>query len=231
MTSTPPDDRPPDPAFDPAFDRALRESAARLRSRAGSDVRTDAPAPERLWDAVAGRLDEDERLRVLDVALRTERGRRELALLRTASAAADEAFPGARARAWWARPGLAAAAAALLVVGVGGSAWWSSGGDRAPVDVLRAGEQSASRVALAAGDVRMTEGARLRWHAVPGAIRYDVEVLGAEGAVLQAAGTPDTSVALTPRLALPPGGAEWWVRARMPDGSTRRSAWGRVVAR
>ena len=227
MTPRDGDDLP----VDPAFERELRASVARQRRRANGApdaVASDEPAPERILDAVAGRLPEDERLAVLDRAMRTERGRREVALLRTASVAADEAFPVARPRPWWRQAGVAAAAALLLAVGAGGALWRGRPADGG-ADALRSAGSDAAGVVLVDPDVRA--GAALRWRAVPGAVRYDVEVLGADGAVLHAAATRDTTLALPPTLATPAEGAEWWVRARLTDGTVRRSAPGRLLAR
>ena len=85
--SRPADERPPD-GLDPSV-------AARLRAALDRAPADDAalPSPEALHDAVAGRLPPEERARVLDAALRTPAGRREVALLRTALRAAAEAWP------------------------------------------------------------------------------------------------------------------------------------------
>jgi len=66
------------------------------------------------------------------------------------------------------------------------------------------------------GEVGAAEAGRFMWSAVPGAFRYDVEVLTPEGKVLLAASTSDTAMAAP---AFERGIAlRWWVRARLADG-------------
>lgn len=135
---------------------------------------------------------------------------------------------------WWTRPGLATAVALLLAAALGGGAWWQAwhaSPNAVDAEVLRAAAVAAEQIPLVAPDVLTTGGdARLAWRAVPGATRYHVEVLGADGAVVHAASTADTVLAL-PATVRPPAGAayEWSVRTRLPDGVTRRSAAGRLL--
>ncbi|MBV9880197.1 MAG: hypothetical protein JO180_06850 [Gemmatirosa sp.] len=220
---------PDDSPLGAALERRVRASLERTDAPS-----TDAlPSPEMLRDALAGRLSEAERLRAIDQATRTREGRRELALLRVALGASREAWPDAlpAARpAWWRSRGLAAAAGVLLAVGLGGS-WWAA---RPAADPLRDVPGPSTGVSLVAASAAAGGGAAtvLAWHAVPGAVRYDVEVLAPDGAVRHAASTRDTVLPL-PTSAVPTAGAaaDWWVRARLPDGTTRRSPMGRLVGR
>ena len=135
---------------------------------------------------------------------------------------------------WWTRPGLATAVALLLAAALGGGAWWQAwhaSPNAVDAEDLRAAAVAAEQIPLVAPDVVSAGGdARLAWRAVPGATRSHVEVLGADGAVVHAASTADTVLAL-PASVRPPAGAasEWSVRTRLPDGVTRRSAAGRLL--
>lgn len=255
------DERPlAGPPMGPELERRLRDALARHESARAESARAesagdDAPSPEALLDALAGRLPEEERVRLIDRAARTAEGRRELATLRVALGAAESAWPesgsaperrshephasppstGAGRRAsWWLRPATAAAAALLLATGLGGGMWWRMmhASPNAAADPLRSGGEGA-RVALVAAEVDATAAAppTLAWRAVPGALGYDVEVLTPQGAVVHAASTRDTTLAL-PAAAVPAAGAayEWWVRARTAEGA-RRSAVGRIRGR
>jgi hypothetical protein len=252
------DERPP---VGPALERRLRDALARDEARRAPGEGAGAPPPEALLDALAGRLPEEERVRLIDQASRTAEGRRELATLRVALGAAEAAWPESaaderrstdpaspdpaspatrRRAAWWLRPGTAAAAALLLATGLGGGMWWrmmhASPNAPAGADPMRAGpaEGAEPRLSLAPAAVATRAGAAttLAWRAVPGAVDYDVEVLTADGAVLHAARTRDTTLAL-PASALPAPGAtaRWWVRARAADGTTRRSPFGTISGR
>jgi hypothetical protein len=227
------------PPVGPELERRLREALARHEAREGAPGE-DAPAPEALHDALAGRLPEEERVRVIDRAARTAAGRRELATLHVALGAAEEASPGAGARraAWWLRPTTAAAAAVVLAAGLGGGVWWRMlhGSPNTPAegDPLRSTAAGAP-IALVAPEVEAAAGGApptLAWRAVPGAVGYEVEVLTPTGALVHAARTSDTTLAL-PAAAVPAAGAayEWWVRARVPGGEARRSATGRIRGR
>jgi hypothetical protein len=221
--------------LDPELERRLRDALA--GDHADGGVAGDAPAPDVVLDALAGRLPEAERIRVLDAAARTVEGRRDLATLVVAVRAAESAAPvddEVRIASRWLRRPVAAAATLVIAAGLGGGLWWRT--TRGPADdgPLRSGAGAAAGVVLAAPTVDATPDAppALAWRPVRGAVRYDVEVMAADGAVVHAATTGDTTLAL-PAAAVPGAGAayEWWVRARLPDGSVRRSPMGRIVGR
>lgn len=133
---------------------------------------------------------------------------------------------------WWTRPGVTAGAAALVgAVLLGGGLWqaWHASPNAVDATTLRAAAVAAEQIPLVRDEV--SAGEPLRWRAVPGATRYHVEVLDAAGDVVHAAATTDTSLAL-PAAVRPRAGApyEWWVRARLADGATRRSGPGRLRA-
>ncbi|MGZ8467828.1 MAG: hypothetical protein ACXW61_00265 [Gemmatirosa sp.] len=135
---------------------------------------------------------------------------------------------------WWTRPGVAAAGALLIAVTLGGGAWWQAwhaSPNAVDAETLRAAAVAATEIALVTPVVVAGAEARTTWRAVPGATRYHVDVLDADGAVVPTQATSDTT-AMLPDTLRPPAGAryEWSVRARLGDGSTRRSGAGRLVA-
>ena len=79
-------------------------------------------------------------------------------------------------------------------------------------------------VRLISPDARAGATVSLAWHAVPGASRYEVELLDSAGTTVQRTVTRDT-VAMVADSVRMVGGAEhrWWVRAVLPDGRELRS--------
>jgi hypothetical protein len=61
------------------------------------------------------------------------------------------------------------------------------------------------------------------WRPVPGAARYELELLDAGGNVAASATTSDTSASPEPARELPPGDYRWWVRATTSDARSLRS--------
>ena len=65
---------------------------------------------------------------------------------------------------------------------------------------------------------------RFLWHAVEGAVAYELEVLDAAGSPVYATRTADTVLALPAGVRLQPGQEyRWWVVARLADGSELRA--------
>ena len=180
---------------------------------AARDARPAArcPEPEALQALVERQGTEDVRLATLDHAMSCQSCSRELELLRALRAAA----PAVR-RPRVASPWLVAASAIVAVA----AATIALRSMSTPANVMRG--------PAAGGVVLVTPRANasvLVWHAVPRAVSYVVEVMDAQGAVLAADTTADTSFALLP--ALRPRSApneQWWVRARLSDGAEVRSA-------
>ena len=208
---------------DEMSDDVLRAAYAEVH--AGGPAAThgpDCPTPEALLAASRGEGDAAHRLEVMNRALRCAACRRELALLHAVSepphAASRSAPHGACGGAWSRRAPLAAAASVLIAAGVFGVSRWRGAGE----EVTRAagGDPAlvapAPAAALPAGPVRFT------WRAVPGAFRYTVEVDAADGTVLYAAQTADTTL-VVPLGGVAAGEHRWSVRARLDDGSERRS--------
>ena len=186
-------------------DAELRDIYTRaLTSRA--TTRTACPTPEAL-DALVGKSGgEESRLATLDHVMSCNACRQEFELLRAiqAAAAADTGAPRRRHAPWLAAAVVVVAAGAITLAQLQRSN-----------PARGAGSAAASDIAL----VGIT-GHTLVWRAVPGAIRYDIETVDANGATVFRATTADTSVALPATLA----GVNWWVRATLRDGSERRSA-------
>jgi hypothetical protein len=178
-----------------------------------SDHTADCPTPDALLAALRGEGAEGQRLRVLDRALQCDACRREMALLHAVSEPPRRAVV---ARPWVRTTSLAIAASALLAVGLYGVRR-RDGRD----EVTRAGPAELTLVAPAPGSVR-GDSVAFVWRPVAGAFEYTLEVDAADGAVLLTRSGADTAVvAPLPGAAL--GELRWSVRARLDDGSERRS--------
>lgn len=202
---------------------AMNDAELRARYQAVVNARSDTtrsncPPPERLQDLVEGKGDESARLELLDHVMSCPFCHRDLALLQSIHAAK----PSQRAlipRQWL--------AAACMLVFVGGAVLVTRAfGPGATSDLTRGDETVGGRdgaiAVVAPRDLGPGAGLdALVWHAVPGAVRYAVEVLDQNDRVVFAQQTSDTAVRV-PALTAP--AASWWVRATLGDGSERRSA-------
>lgn len=169
------------------------------------------PEPDALQALVEHHGSEEARLATLDHALSCLSCSRELELLRALRAGAPAARRPRITTSWL-------VAASVVVAVAAGTIGIRSMGRPAPV--LRG--PSDQGVALIAPS---PNAAMLRWHAVPRAVAYVVEVLDGQGAVLAADTTIDTTFALPSSVRTgSAAGAQWWVRARLSDGSEMRSA-------
>lgn len=183
-----------------------REALAARGARPGAAC----PEPEALQALVEHQGTEDERLATLDHALSCRSCSREFELLRALRTAAPSVRRPRVASPW------VAAASAIVAVAAATVALRSMS---TPANVMRG---------PASGDVVLVpppaSASVLRWHAVPRAVSYVVEVMDAQGAVVAADTTADTSFALPSRLrARPEPNEQWWVRARLSDGAELRS--------
>ncbi len=172
--------------------------------------RAACPTPEALGDLAARRGSEAGRLAVLDHVMQCAACRRDLDLLLVADRAGTRSVV---ARRW-----VAAAAAAILVIGVGGVGARVLLRERA-AEVERGGTV-ALRPVSPGGGTAATAPVLLTWHAAPGARRYRVEVLAADGAPLWSATTADTSVTVPDSVVARGGTFGWWVTGRLRDGAT-----------
>jgi hypothetical protein len=189
-------------------DAELRDIYTRsLTSRAQS--RAGCPSPEALEALVAQTGSEESRLATLDHVMSCVPCKEEFELLR-AIHAADRVNAGA------ARPRRSVApwlAAAVVVIAAGALTLTQL--QRSGTNPTRGA--SSSDIALVG-----TVNGSLVWHAIPDAVRYDVEIVDASGATIFHARVADTTAALPSTL--PSAPVSWWVRATLRDGSERRSA-------
>jgi hypothetical protein len=198
-------------------DQRLRELySAAVASRPGTATH---PSPEAIAALARREGPEDARLATLDHVMECAGCRRDFDLLRTMERAGVESGAAGRgaARRGWFMPA-ALAASVLLAVGIGrqmlrsGDDTTRGSGASGAVWLVQPGPQ------LAAG-----QPVAFAWRPVPGASRYDLELLDARGSVAAAAATTDTSAAPEAVRSLPPGEYRWWVRATTSDARTLRS--------
>jgi hypothetical protein len=201
-------------------DDRLRELYATALTGQPAGAAGEHPAPEVLAALVRREGSEEARLATLDHVMRCAECRRELDLLRTVERAGVESGAAGRAggRRGWLMPA-ALAASVLLAVGVGRTVLRSGvddttrGDGHGAVELVQPGREAT------AGDVLT-----FSWRAVPGASRYELELLDAGGGVLASAATTDTTASPAAARALPPGDYRWWVRATTSDARSLRSA-------
>ncbi|MFL5506460.1 MAG: hypothetical protein ACJ8AU_06230 [Gemmatimonadales bacterium] len=185
-------------------DDRLRQAYQAILQQRQPGPRESCPSPEELRALVERTDEEQARLARLDHVMGCASCRGEFELLRSAATAA-----GVR-RPWWRSAALAATVLLSVALGV------SLARQRPSVPEPERGATGQLRLIAPRGEVDAAETGRFMWSAVPGAFRYDIEVLTPDGEVLLAASTPDTAMAAP---ALERGIAlRWWVRARLPDG-------------
>ena len=180
--------------------------------------RSACPTPELLGALVEGSASEAGRLAVLRHVGGCADCRADLELLRTGAEIAERVM-----RPWWtSRPVLALAAA--LVVTVGGVALWQqAGGPRD--DIVRNDPAAAVQLAAPAESETVTVPVHFVWVGVPGARRYDIEVLDAADNVVIKGTTSDSAFDVVDNGRLTADAEfRWWVRAVLQDGTQPRSA-------
>ena len=169
------------------------------------------PSPEELQRLVAREGTDDERLEILDRALSSSRGSRELELLRAISQAGRLDQP----RRWWRGTVPLALAASVLLVTVGVLL-------RRDVarEETRATPADGSPVLVApATDAQVTDPVTFVWQAVPGARSYRVELLSDAGTLVTSIETPDTTArSALAGVARPDSSYRWVVVALLPEG-------------
>jgi hypothetical protein len=196
-------------------DGPMRARYAQLLVQRQTTPREQCPPAEILAEAARRQGPEAARLATLDHVMGCPHCLPEFELLRRIEATAPAARRIRR------MPSLAIAAA---IAGVAATGVWA---------VLRPATAPVTRGAPDAIEVVGTSslavgGGRLAWHPVPGAGEYAVELLSTAGVVLHAARVADTALAVPAAVAAGlPADVQWWVSAKLPDGTTRRS---RVMA-
>lgn len=175
------------------------------------------PAPEALLALARRAGPEAPRLETLDHVMGCTRCRSELDLLRAIEKAGGSVAGGPRLGRYLP---LAIAASLLLAIGLGPMVrhWQRNAGEpsRGPAAEL-------TLVAPAAGG-DATVPVTFVWRAVPETRSYTVELLAGDGSVAFGANTVDTVLLLPAVRPIVPGEYRWWVRARVADGTERRSA-------
>jgi hypothetical protein len=199
-------------------DDRLRELYATALTGQSAGAAGEHPAPEALAELVRREGSEEARLATLDHVMRCGECRRELDLLRSVERAGVEsgAIGRAGSRRAWLMPA-ALAASVLLAVGVGRTMLRSDGDDTTRGDV-----HGVIVLVQPGREARAGDALTFAWRPVPGASRYELELLDAGGGVLASATTTDTTVSTAVR-SLPPGDYRWWVRATTPDSRSLRS--------
>jgi hypothetical protein len=204
----------------------------------------ERPDPADILSALELGGSEEERLRILDRALASAEGHRELELLRVLrdgqspwmvedGSLSEGAGPGRTRSRWSLRPGsgwsprrfvpLGIAATAVLAI-TGVLRWTGSPGGP---DTIRSGTDRPELLAPAAG-AEVSLPATLVWRSHPEAVEYRVEVLDADGTPVVEATLPrtDTVWVLAGVETLEPGAERsirWWVQAILPTGTARVS--------
>ena len=202
-----------DEALRAAYEPALRETS--------TTHGPDCPTETQLFAAVRGEGDEPERLRVLDHALKCPACRRDLALLHAVATGEMRAVPRAiRERSWrnWV-PG-ALAASLLLAAGLAGVARLRN---RGAEDITRAGAAAGPALLTPANGAAVRAGSvQFVWRPIRGVIQYTLEVDATDGTVLVSSTTRDTTFR-APIAATAVGENRWLIRAKLEDGSEKRS--------
>jgi len=204
-----------DEALRAAYEPALREST--------TTHGPDCPSETELLSAVRGEGDEAARLRVFDHALKCPACHRELALLHAVSSGERRvARRAVRDISWRRRMPVALAASLVLAAGLAGVIRLRT---RGAEDITRAGAAAgggpvlttpANGAAVRAGLVRFV------WRPIPGVIQYTLEVDATDGTVLFSSPTRDTTFR-APIAPTAVGENRWLIRAKLQDGSEKRS--------
>jgi len=193
-----------------AYQRALAARAAPERERCAS--------PEDLLAVIRKGGPEAKRLETLDHVMGCPACRPELDLLRSLEEASAETAE-APAKRWGWVPSLALAAA--LVLGIGAALKLSGKDDGA---VERGGGDAVTLVAPPA-EIEAGAPVTFSWQPVPGASRYQLELLDEKGALVFAKTTEATSAILDDAIRLAPGATyRWWVRAAVGSAEPRASS-------
>jgi hypothetical protein len=177
--------------------------------------RRECPGVEAIAALVEREGKEADRLALLDHIMACSACRGDFELLRSAHLAA----PAASQRRFRL---LALAASIALLVGLGAMGLWSRLRIPQP-DIRRASGGEVELVAPSSGAV-LNLPLQLAWHPVRETTVYTVELLTDGGRLLRSWETTDTTVSVPVSAPEPQAGRyAWWVRARLRDGTERRS--------
>ena len=216
-------------------DVRLRELYERALLERGTAERAGCVSPEAIYALVRREGTEQRRLETLDHVMACAACSREFELLRSIERAGEQTGAvGTPAPRSWATRGwrqvapFALAASVLVVAGVG--VWQKVVRQDGP-EVER-GTSDAVTLLVPLADAVASAPVSFAWRAVPGARRYELEVLDAGGTPVYALTTGDTVVTLADVGRLRAGAEyHWWVRVTDEAGSQRTSPMRRLRAR
>jgi hypothetical protein len=192
----------------------LRRAYTTATAHTATAHNADCPSGEELLAAVRGEGEEQQRLQVLDRALRCPACRSELALLRSVS---EPGARGQRTFTWQRLVPLAAAASIVFVFGV-----VTMDRLRERQNALRGDDGQPALIAPGNSSVPASAPVAFVWHPVERALRYTLEVYASDGTVLLSQATKDTTL-IAQLQNVPAGQNRWTVRAHLDDGGERRS--------
>ncbi len=196
-----------------------RAYSALLQTR--HDVPESGRVPlEEMLALVERRGSESERLATLDRVMIDPTALGEFEMLR---AMAQPSHLSARQPTWVRAAGVMALAAAVLLVAIP-----MLEARHNAVEPVRE-VTSASVLIAPAIDATGAASRTFRWHAVPGARTYLLEILTANGDVAYATRSADTTITVPSDIRISTGTEyQWWVVGEMPDGTQRRSPFRRL---
>ena len=204
-------------------DEALREAYERALDARRVTGREACVSPEAMLSLLRREGSEEQRLETLDHVMGCGACRSEFELLRSieqAGVAATERATHAVLQfpRRFAVP-LALAASLILVVTVGQRLRMAGGAD------VERGRTDGITLLGPPPEISPGTSPTFAWKPVPGAERYELEVLDEKGTVVFGAKTSETSVTISdPLLSAPGKSFHWWVRATTASGDQRASA-------
>lgn len=194
-------------------DDHLRELYSETMDLSTSREEGTCPSPEELSGLIEGSNPESARLVIADHVMACRACQEEFELLRSLRAAA----PKPR----WGLKHLATAASVLLVAGAA-ALWTTLSRDGARGPVYRSGAPRVTLVSPAAGQ-EVTLPASFAWQELPGAIRYELELLDSVGSRTYSDSSSDTALSIPGTVPVGPGEYRWFVTAVFEDGTEIRS--------
>ena len=202
-------------------DAPPRGAGQRPFPKRGSPERAACPGPDALLALAERRGGERERLTTLDHTLTCAGCRAELEAFRAIALAAAAGDRAAGPRTMRSVVRMLVAVAVLLAAG--STAFLLRPGRRGPATSGGGLVALSPSGAVAAGPAGSP--VTLAWSPEPGALRYEAEVRGPDGATAWTTVATDTVAAIPATVALPPGQEHvWTVRAVRADGSRLASA-------
>ena len=195
-------------------DDQLRSAYARATASRAGVPRPDCPTPEQLLALVERRGAESERVATASHVARCADCRRDVDLLRAVNAT----------RPAMARRLVSLAAAAVILIVAGIPVVRHYAGESPVSGSTRESTRSADDISLIVprGDTHDVRPIVLSWRSVPTALRYDVSVVGDDGATPFKLTTSDTAAAIGADVQLERGREYFWtVTAHLADGGER----------